>query len=163
MKSRLFVRFTIAVSFAFLFTSTHLPAQFGPVSAGSAFSIPQSQLMQPEALAHLLQAKAGEAPLVLQVGSQMLFTQAHIPRSEYAGPGSQPAGLDRLANRVSQLSHKKLIVLYCGCCPWNRCPNLGPAYAKLTGMGFTNVKVLFLAENFGADWAAKGFPVEKGN
>jgi hypothetical protein len=30
-------------------------------------------------------------------------------------------------------------------------------------MGFTNVKVLYLADNFGADWADKGFPVEKGN
>jgi hypothetical protein len=30
-------------------------------------------------------------------------------------------------------------------------------------MGFTNVKVLYLANNFGADWADKGYPVEQGN
>jgi hypothetical protein len=27
-------------------------------------------------------------------------------------------------------------------------------------MGFTNVKVLYLANNFGADWVDKGYPVE---
>jgi hypothetical protein len=30
-------------------------------------------------------------------------------------------------------------------------------------MGFTNVKALYLANNFGADWADKGYPVEPGN
>jgi hypothetical protein len=29
-------------------------------------------------------------------------------------------------------------------------------------MGFANVKVLYLANNFGADWADKGYPVEHG-
>jgi hypothetical protein len=29
-------------------------------------------------------------------------------------------------------------------------------------MGFTNVEVLYLADNFGADWVSKGYPVEKG-
>jgi hypothetical protein len=51
---------------------------------------------------------------------------------------------------------KKLIVLYCGCCPWGRCPNVGPAYKALHDQGFTNVKVLYLANNFGDDWVAKG-------
>jgi len=92
----------------------------------------------------------------------MLFSQAHIPGSEYIGPGSQPAGIQQLQNRVNALSRKKLIVIYCGCCPLNRCPNLGPAFAKLSEMGFTNVKVLYLVNNFGADWAGKGYPVEQG-
>jgi len=28
-------------------------------------------------------------------------------------------------------------------------------------MGFTNVKVLYIAQNFGADWVSKGYPTEK--
>jgi hypothetical protein len=28
-------------------------------------------------------------------------------------------------------------------------------------MGFTNVKVLYIAQNFGADWVNKGYPVEQ--
>jgi rhodanese-related sulfurtransferase len=153
---------TAFLVFAFLSLSAQIRAQFTPIPTGSAFSIPEAQLLQPEALLHLLQTSGGDKPLVLHVGSHMLFAQAHIPGSEYAGPGSQPAGLQQLQNRVNALPRKKLIVLYCGCCPWNRCPNLGPAFAKLRDMGFTNVKVLYLANNFGADWAGKGYPVEQG-
>ncbi len=53
-------------------------------------------------------------------------------------------------------------MLYCGCCPWDRCPNVRPAAALLTSMGFTNMKVLHIANNFGADWVAKGYPTQKG-
>jgi rhodanese-related sulfurtransferase len=164
MKTGLTQRSGIAGVFAFIFLSLFSPlqAQFNPAPTNSAFSIPEAQLLKPEALLPLLQVKGADKPLLLQVGSHMLFAQAHIPDSEYAGPGSQPAGLQQLQTRVNPLQRKKLIVLYCGCCPWNRCPNLGPAFAKLREMGFTNVKVLYLANNFGADWADKGYPVEQG-
>jgi thiosulfate/3-mercaptopyruvate sulfurtransferase len=91
----------------------------------------------------------------------VLFEQAHIAGSEYDGPGSQQAGLDQLKKRVAALPKDKAIVLYCGCCPWNRCPNVAPAFRLLQGMGFTQVKVLYIANNFGADWAEKGYPVER--
>jgi len=150
------------LAFAFIPTSLQLQAQYTPTPTASASSIPEAQWLKPEALLHMQQAKGAERPLILQVGSRMLFSQAHIPGSEYIGPGSQPAGIQQLQNRVNTLSRKKLIVLYCGCCPLNRCPNLGPAFAKLHEMGFTNVKVLYLAYNLGADWVDKGYPVEKG-
>jgi hypothetical protein len=118
--------------------------------------------MQPEELNRLLHARGEEKPLMLQVGSRVMFAQAHIPGSEYAGPGAQETGVDLLRARVQKLPRKTLIVLYCGCCPWNRCPNIGPAYNALAQMGFTRVKALYLANNFGADWADKGFPVATG-
>jgi thiosulfate/3-mercaptopyruvate sulfurtransferase len=140
------------------------PAQYIPTSGpGSALSIPQAQLIQPEALNHLLQSKGADHPLILQVGSHVLFDQAHISGSEYAGSGSQPAGLQLLEKRVAGLSRQKPIVLYCGCCPWNRCPNLGPAFKQLHDMGFTGVKVLYIADNLGADWVDKGYDVERGH
>ena len=148
--------------FAFLLLSSQMQAQYAPVPSTSAFSIPDTKLIKPDALVRLLQTPVNDKPLLLQVGSRMLFAQAHIPGSEYAGPGSQPSGIQMLENRVNSLARKKSIVLYCGCCPWNRCPNLGPAFAKLGEMGFTNVKVLYLANNFGADWADKGYPIERG-
>jgi rhodanese-related sulfurtransferase len=164
MKIGSVARFLFAafLSYAFLFVSPQLSAQFSPVPTGSALAIPEAQLLKPEALVQIMRATGGEKPLVLQVGSHMLFAEGHISGSEYAGPGSQPAGLLQLQNRVNSLSRKKLIVIYCGCCPWNRCPNLGPAFTKLREMGFTNLKVLYLPYNFGADWAAKGYPVERG-
>ena len=147
---------------ALLFGSSQCPAQYIPISRpGSALSIPQTQLIQPEALNHLLQAKGTDKPLLLQVGSHLLFDEAHIPGSVYAGAGSQPTGLQQLQSTVAKLSKKKAIVLYCGCCPWNRCPNLGPAFKQLQDLGFTNVTALYLANNLGTDWVAKGYAVER--
>lgn len=156
--------FTGLATLALLFGFLQCPAQYaGPTSGvGSALSIPQAQLIQPEALNHLLQAKGTDKPLVLQVGSHVLYAEAHIAGSEYAGPGSQSTGLELLSTTVAALTKEKPIILYCGCCPWNRCPNLGPAYKHLRDMGFTNVKVLYLADNFGANWVDKGYPVERG-
>ena len=137
-------------------------AQWAAPQPASAYSIPQAQLMQPEELNRLLNTHGAERPLILQVGSHVLFAESHITGSEYAGAGSQDAGLQQLRARVGPLPRKTFIVIYCGCCPWNRCPNVGPAYKTLTDMGFTRVKVLYLADNLGADWVDKGFPVETG-
>jgi hypothetical protein len=167
LKSKRIGRFGFA---AVLLTFAALPIQAqwtAPNSAaaaapGSALSIPQAKLIQPEALNRLLQKAGPQKPLVLQVGSHVLFAQAHIPGSEYVGPGSQPSGLQALQDRVTSLARNQFIVLYCGCCPWNHCPNIEPAFAKLREMGFTNVKVLYLADNFGANWVNRGYPVEQG-
>jgi len=143
---------------------TQVYAQFG-LSAPppeSASSIPAAQLMQPDELNRMLHAKSASKPLMLQVGSHMLFAQAHIAGSEYAGAGSQSEGLNQLRTRVALLPRNTFIVLYCGCCPWSRCPNVGSAFKLLRDMGFTNVKVLYLANNLGADWVDKGYPVERG-
>lgn len=163
MKYRPMLRPAMIVLLVTLASSFVSAQVSGPAATPeSAFSIPQAQLLQPEVLSLLLQSARADKPLVLQVGSHVLFAEAHIPGSEYVGPGSQPAGLQQLQNRVASVARTKLIVLYCGCCPWQRCPNVGPAFAKLRQMGFSNVKVLYLADNFGADWAAKGYPVEQG-
>lgn len=138
-------------------------APSGAPSENSATSIPQAQQIQPEELNRLLQAGGADKPLVLQVGSRVLFAQAHIAGSEYVGPGSQPEGLKNLEKRVASLKRDTPIVLYCGCCPWNRCPNVAAANRLLQHMGFTQAKVLYIAENFGADWVSKGYAVASGN
>jgi thiosulfate/3-mercaptopyruvate sulfurtransferase len=127
-----------------------------------ATSLSSSELINPEELVKILQAHKDEQPLVIQVGSHVLYQQAHIPGSEYIGPASSEAGLQQLRARVQPLPRKKLIVIYCGCCPWSHCPNVKPADDGLRAMGFSNVKVLYIAENFGADWVNKGYPVAKG-
>jgi hypothetical protein len=154
---------TVIALAVLFFVHSQLQAQgpFGAPSENSAFSIPQAQWIQPEELNRVLHGSDSVKPLVLQVGSHVLFDQAHIPGSEYVGPGSQSAGLQQLQNRVAPLARTTLIVLYCGCCPWNRCPNIAPAFRLLQRLGFTRVKVLYLADNFGTDWASKGYPVER--
>ena len=130
--------------------------------AGAPASIPADALIQPEELVRIVQSDKSAKPLILQVGSKVLFGQAHIPGSEYAGAASTESGRQQLRKRVEALPRNKSIVLYCGCCPWTHCPNVGPAYQELRAMGFTKVKVLYIANNFGADWVDKGYPVAKG-
>lgn len=156
--------FVGAVVFAGFSGATAGYAQFsgGGISPSSAFSIPDAQLIQVDALRNLLHSSGAGKPLVLQVGSHVMFSQAHVPGALYAGPGSQVAGLQILESKVASLPKGRLIVLYCGCCPWNHCPNVGPAFKKLHDLGFTNVKVLYLANNFGDDWVSKGYAVEQG-
>lgn len=106
---------------------------------------------------------SGEKPAMFQVGFHTLYAQAHIPGSEYTSAASTDVGLKQLQARAEALPRNKFIVLYCGCCPWNHCPNVKPAYEKLRVMGFSNLKVLYIADNFGTDWVDKGYPVAKGD
>lgn len=131
----------------------------GPLSATT---VPQAQLIQPAELAALLKGGGAERPVVLQVGSFVMFQQAHIPNAGFAGPGSQANGVILLKKLAAPLKKNQLIVIYCGCCPWGRCPNIGPAFKELRALGFTNVKALYLPSNFGDDWVSKGYPVERG-
>lgn len=126
----------------------------------SAASIPQNQLVRPADLNRELQANPRDL-LILQVGSRVLFEEAHIPGSEYAGPASRPAGLDAIRTRVANLPRTQAIVIYCGCCPWEKCPNIAPAFQLLHRIGFTHVRALYIPDNFGADWVAKGYRAEK--
>ena len=120
------------------------------------------QLINPEELVKLLQAPAGEKPVILNVGPSLLYMQAHIPGAEYIGSVSSPQGKQALRMRSKSLPKATFIVLYCGCCPWDHCPNVRPAYDELHNLGFSNVKVLYIANNFGADWVDKGYPNIKG-
>jgi len=151
----------LIAALSFLYVPSRSLAQFaGAPPTSSAFSVPDSRQVQPEQLVRELAAKGTKKPLMLQVGSKLMFDQAHIPGSEYVGPGAQVAGQQALKARVAKLDRGADIVLYCGCCPWTRCPNVGPAYNLLSSLGFSHVRVLYFASNFGTDWAGKGYPVE---
>ena len=123
---------------------------------------PGSAVLQPAELMQILHAANGEKPLILQVGSHVFYAEAHIPGSEYVGAGGQDSGLQALRERVRGLERSRFLVIYCGCCPWNKCPNIRPAYQQLSSLGFTRVKALYFADNFGTNWVAKGYPAAKG-
>ena len=133
-----------------------------PLGAFQVSAIPTVRLIQPEELLKILQNPTATEPLLIQVGSHVLYGQAHTPGSEYIGAAASDAGLQQLRKRVESLPRNKFIVLYCGCCPWSHCPNVKPADDALAAMGFTNVKILYIADNFGANWVDKGYPVAKG-
>lgn len=119
-------------------------------------------LMQPDELVKLLKSP-GSKPLIFFVGPKAFYQQSHVPGAEFLGPTARPEGLDKLKSRAQSLSKSTPIVIYCGCCPWVHCPNIHPAYDELKKMGFTRLRVLYLQTSFGANWAEKGYPVEKGS
>jgi len=132
------------------------------VLAHQASLIAASHLINPDELVKILQSTKGEKPLMIQIGSHVLYEQAHIPGSEYIGPASSESGIRQLRKRVEPLPRNKFIILYCGCCPWDHCPNVKPADDALRAMGFTNVRVLYISDNFGANWVEKGYPTAQG-
>ena len=87
---------------------------------------------------------------------------AHIIGAEYAGPSNESAGLDVLRERVAKLPKETPIIIYCGCCPWGKCPNIGTAFSALRALGFRDVKALYIAHDFGTNWIDEGYPVTKG-
>jgi rhodanese-related sulfurtransferase len=130
-----------------------------PAVAAATDVIPAAALIQPAELAAALKDKP---PVILQVGFSKLYEQAHIPGAIYAGPGRSDEGVANLKAHADKLARDAQVVIYCGCCPWNRCPNMGAAFDALKAMGFTRVKALYIAENFGQDWVDKGYPVVRG-
>ena len=161
MRLNVCLKAVVFLMFTGLFATSLAIAQFSNPAA-SASSVPQSQLIQPAELVHLLKTSGAKQPVLFQVGSFVMFQQSHIPNSAFVGPGSQPNGQILIKRFSAPLSKNQLIVIYCGCCPWSRCPNIGPAYKQLHDLGFTNVKALYLPNNFGDDWVSKGYPTEKG-
>jgi len=114
-------------------------------------------LIQPKQL-----AAKGTPPAIFHVGPNLLYRGKHIPGSVYAGPASTPAGLELLKEAAGKLARDREVVLYCGCCPWDKCPNVKPAMELFRQMGFTNVKAMFIENTFAKDWSEKGYPVEEG-
>lgn len=116
----------------------------------------EKDLLQPKDVAAHLQG-----PLVIHVGFNVLYRAAHVTGSQYAGPASKAEGIELLKAAVAGQPKDREIVLYCGCCPWEKCPNIRPAFAALHEMGFTRVRVMAVPKDFKTDWDDKGYPTEK--
>lgn len=148
-------------SLVLLLAGAALPAGRFSLAAQPASSIPGEKLVQPAEWAARLKDGSATGTLMLHVGFRTMFDQAHIPGSEYAGPGNTGAGLQVLRDRVASVAKDSSILVYCGCCPWVRCPNMAGAHEALAGLGFTHVKGLFIEDNFGKDWVDHGYPTAK--
>ncbi len=121
---------------------------------------PADHVLQPKALADRLEAK--EKLPIFYVGFPTLYRNgSHIPGAILAGPCSKPEGLASLKEAAAKLPRTQELVIYCGCCPFVKCPNIRPAYSALHEMGFTNVKVVVIETNLHTDWVERGYPAEK--
>jgi len=121
---------------------------------------PKAAVIEPAALAQVIES--GKAPMVISVAFPVLYRAKHIVHAVDAGPGSKPEGIEALKKAVANLPKDADIVVYCGCCPMVKCPNIRPAYRTLKELGFTHIRVLDVPTNMHEDWYAKNYPSEDG-
>jgi hypothetical protein len=119
------------------------------------------ELLQPADLARAIHS--GKAPIVLSVAFPVLYRGKHIVHAVNAGPTSKPEGIEALKNAVAKLPKNADLVIYCGCCPMLKCPNIRPAYRTLKELGFIHIRVLNLPTNLHTDWVGKDDPSEGSN
>jgi len=120
-----------------------------------------AQTVQPAELQKEL-ASGKSVPTVLFVGFQRLYDAGHIKGAQYHGTGANPEGLTEIKKWAEPIPRSTNLVIYCGCCPMDHCPNLRPAFVALRQMGFTRLRVLILPSSFAIDWAEKGLPYDRG-
>jgi thiosulfate/3-mercaptopyruvate sulfurtransferase len=122
---------------------------------------------RPDQVAHTAdlakQFPTGKLPAIFMVGPRVLYNGNHIKGAVFAGPAGTDPGIALLKEQTAHLPNDAEILIYCGCCPMDRCPNIRPAFAALRDAGFKNVKILEIPTNLKTDWTDKGYPVEKGD
>ena len=113
------------------------------------------QLKDPAALAATLADAKAPKPVIFNIGPVQQIKSAIA-----IGPAKSQANLDKLKQRLAKLPKDKEVIIYCGCCPYSRCPNVRPAFELLQKMKFKNGKLLNLPSNLNDDWISKGYPME---
>lgn len=143
MKNKISSLF-LAVIVSFIF----IPA----ASAQNAPNWTEKQLMEPAILANEIKENK-ELPYIISVGPGAI-----IPASHKMGMASTPEGISTLSATLDSLPKNTKIVIYCGCCPFEHCPNVRPAIDALKAKGFTDYSLLNLSTNIKTDWISKGYP-----
>ena len=149
MKSKI----QIALLVAFTIISNALTLQS---CQGQSDPWTQQQLLSPADLANTLNNPKADKPLIFSIGMQAI-----IKSSVDIGPAMVADNLKTMKQKLEKLPKNTSIVVYCGCCPFSRCPNIRPAMQLLKDMQFTNYKLLNLPQNVKVDWIDKGFPLSE--
>jgi hypothetical protein len=138
--------FSIATAKAQVSASMSMPASGTPWKP--------TELMEPGELNNAI--KTNKAPVIFNIGSV-----EDIKGAQHIGPLSDAANMSKFKTTLASHNKNTEMVIYCGCCPFGKCPNVRPAYKLIKEMGYTNVKVLNLYVNLRNNWTAAGYPLDK--
>jgi thiosulfate/3-mercaptopyruvate sulfurtransferase len=138
------------LSFIFLLSLTIFSFTF--LNDGGPYS--PENLIAPADLAKMISHPSGKAPVILNVGSMKL-----IKNAESGGMGYSDEGMKEFKSKVSKLDKNQLIVIYCGCCKMENCPNVKSPFDYLQSAGFKNFKILNIETGLYEDWISKGYPM----
>jgi hypothetical protein len=142
-------RFLNALSAAILFSSISraLPQSDEPWT--------DKQLKDPALLAAAITDAKAPRPVIFNIGPVQ-----QIKGAIAIGPASKPGNLEKLKQQLAKLPKDTEVIIYCGCCPFRRCPNVRPAFELLQKTKFKNAKLLNLPTSLNDDWISKGYPME---
>ncbi len=114
-----------------------------------------NELIEPGELAATLNSAKVNKPVIFNIG-----VVEDIRGAKHIGPVNKKGNLENLKKALTGLPKNTFIVIYCGCCPFSKCPNIRPAFAELKKQGFTNIKLLDLPVNLKTNWRDKGYPMD---
>jgi hypothetical protein len=113
------------------------------------------QLKDPAVLAAAITDSKAPRPVIFNIGPVQ-----QIKGAIAIGPASKPGNLEKLKQQLAKLPKDTQVIIYCGCCPFRRCPNVRPAFELLQKTKFKNAKLLNLPTSLNDDWISKGYPME---
>jgi hypothetical protein len=111
-------------------------------------------LIEPATLANMISGSTGQQPFIFNVGPV-----GDIKGAVHIGSTANQAGLDKFKKSLANVPKDKMVVIYCGCCPFRNCPNIRPAFSLLKEMGFKEPRLLNLKQNLKVDWTDYGYPM----
>jgi hypothetical protein len=119
-------------------TALTAKAQTSPGAAPALEKYPwtDKELLEPSVLAATIK-KGTQKPVILNIG-----VVEDIPGARHIGAANKEENITKLKEAVVKLPKNTELIIYCGCCPFTRCPNAQPAFTTLKKMGFTNVNYL---------------------
>ena len=125
-----------------------------PMAApGTTYPWTDIQLLEPADLALIIKSNDSK-PVILNIGAV-----EDIAGATHIGAVGKPENMEKLLKVVAAFPKNTEFVVYCGCCPFTKCPNIRPAFLELEKLGFSNIKVLDLPVNLNTNWIARGYPV----
>lgn len=143
---------TLLLLFGMLMANAQVSTTVSMPALGTPWK--STELMEPGELNHAIEIN--KAPVIFNIGSV-----EDIKGAVHIGPISDAASLEKFKTAIAAHNKNSEMVIYCGCCPFGKCPNIRPAYKQLKDLGYTNVKVLNLYVNLRNNWTAAGYPLAK--
>lgn len=112
-----------------------------------------TQLLEPATLASKISQNQTNNILILSVGPD-----AVIKGSVDIGSTQEKENIKKMKSYLKNVPKDKEVIIYCGCCSFDKCPNIRPGFNVLKDMGFKNTKLLNLPKNIKVNWIDKNYP-----
>jgi thiosulfate/3-mercaptopyruvate sulfurtransferase len=114
-----------------------------------------AQVMKTADLAKILNDPKAVKPVIINVGPM-----GSIKGAVTTGAANSPEGLQKFKTEVTKYKKDQVIVIYCGCCSMQNCPNIRETFMHLQKEGFKNPRVLDIPTGLTEDWSGKGYPMD---